>query len=203
LPDERLRSLTGALPFVGSIARERLPQALRQDLRSRRAHWVALAWALATLESGGRAALIAPLALLHGSAKSELEARRQLVCETRLHAIVSLPPGLVKARTHAAIVAFERGGSTQSVWMHEIDSATALDELLARWPASEEDFVPPPAIGRIVTRAAIEAAQFDLRPERHPAPAPEPPSPHAILHEIATLEADILQGIRNLVGMLK
>jgi hypothetical protein len=55
-----------------------------------------------------------------------------------------------------------------------------------------------------VRREDIRPPHYALDVHRHrSAHAAQAPQPQEILHEIAGLEAEILQGIRDLVGMLK
>lgn len=81
-----------------------------------------------------------------------------------------------------------------------------LPALLADWRARAQRPDRSGDAGRavIVTRAQLADAEFDFERLRAALPdTAEPRNPHAILAELAGLEAQILQGIRDIVGRLK
>jgi hypothetical protein len=198
--------LVGALPFAGSIDMHAAGDVARA-IRSRRAELVTLAASLQALKAGGRAALVVPESLLEATTRGHLGVRRMLIEEHGLQAVIALRAGLFKPRTRAAILLFVRGGRTRSVWYDTLQSVAEIPQLLARWQGREQ--APANAEmgqGFWVGCEAFAAPDYALgiarahgaRPARATVPTPE-----QILHEIASLEAEILQGIRELVGLLR
>ncbi len=83
-----------------------------------------------------------------------------------------------------------------------------LPDVLARWRerGGKERERSRDAQSFVVPRAEIEARGYDLNVASYRESAAEsvpPRRPHELLAELAGLEADLFQGIRNLVGLLK
>jgi type I restriction enzyme M protein len=130
-----------------------------------------------------------------------------LIEDHGLQAVIALRAGVLKARMRAAILLVVRGGATRSIWFDELQSVAAIPELLKRWNAREHPQANT-ALGHgfWVERDAVSAPDYALgiaRARAARAARTTAPTPEQLLHEIASLEADILQGIRDLVGLLK
>jgi type I restriction enzyme M protein len=201
-------AIIGAVPFSGSIEADNAGADVRAWLPSRRAELVAIATALRALREGGRMALVVPESVLEGATRAHQALRRRLIEENALHAVIRLRAGLYKPRTRAAVLVEAKGGHTGTVWFCELNSMGQVAELAARW--AERGVVPGDAAGAMegffVRREAIEPPQYRLGIDHYRFAQTQnlpQPRPHEILHEIAGLEAEILQGIRDLVGLLK
>ncbi len=218
----------GEVAFAGNVPSAELPQALRSLTRSRRADLLGLAWSLLALRDGGRAVLVVPEALLSASTQAHCTLRRRLIEENGLEAVIRLAPGWYKSRTGAAILVARKGGCTESAWFYDLAArprgrepkqrgrrgapGMALSEpsdLLVRWETRAASAHDDARTGRYfaVARTGITPPAFDLGIDRHrlvqARPAPVLPRPHELLAEVAGLEAEIFEGIRQLVGMLK
>jgi type I restriction enzyme M protein len=193
----------GAVPFAGAIDGSGASAELRALTRSRRAELLAIAWALLALKEGGRLALVVPESVLDGDTQAHHLLRRRLVEENALQAVIGMRAGIFRARTRAAILVATRGGATERVGFHRLDAARDIPALLARWPVQRD--APAAVTSLFVRREEIRPPQFSLAMDRYRSarPAETLHSAHELLHEIAGLEAEILQGIRDLVGMLK
>lgn len=204
VPATQYTAVIGSVPFGGTIESNGASAEVRALARSRRAELLAIAWALLALKVGGRLALIVPESMLDGDTQAHHALRRRLVEENALQAVIRMRAGLFRPRTRAAILIATRGGVTERVGFHQLDAARDIPELLARWPAQRD--APGSVTSFFVRREDIRPPQYAFDPNRYrsarPADAPQPQA-HEILHEIAGLEAEILQGIRDLVGMLK
>ncbi|MCC6531821.1 MAG: N-6 DNA methylase [Burkholderiales bacterium] len=209
LPSEGYAVVTGAVPFSGSVEVRRLPAAVRAATRSRRSDLTAIAWVLCALAPGGRAALVVPESFLYAATQAHQALRRRLVEENALRGVVRLRPGLYQGRVHACVLVFAKGGRTDFVRFDGLHAAGAVTGVLARWDETSQSgaAAPEPGAGAnsgVATREELARAQFDLRLERLDiAAASAQPSPQALLHDITALEVAILQGLRDLVGMLK
>jgi type I restriction enzyme M protein len=203
VPASQYSAVIGSVPFAGTIDGNGASAELRALARSRRAELLALAWALLALKAGGRLALVVPESVLDADTQAHHALRRRLVEENALQAVIGMRAGIFRARTRAAILVATRGGATQRVGFHRLDAARDIAALLARWPVQRD--TPGAVASLFVRREEIRPPRFSLAMDRYrsvrPAEAQQPP--HEILHEIAGLEAEILQGIRDLVGRLK
>jgi type I restriction enzyme M protein len=200
VPARQYSAVIGAVPFTGTVEANGAAAALRALARSRRAELLAIAWALLALKEGGRLVLAVPESVLDGDTQAHRDLRRRLVEENALQAVIGMRAGIFRARTRAAILVATRGGATERVGFHRLDGARDIAALLARWPVERD---APAGVGSLfVRRDEIRPPRFSLAMARYRAARPAE-TPHEILHEIAGLEAEILQGIRDLVGMLK
>ena len=204
VPAAHYSAVIGAVPFAGTIDANGASAELRALARSRRAELLAIAWALLALKEGGRLALVVPESVLDGDTQAHHALRRRLVEDNALQAVIGMRAGIFRARTRAAILVATRGGATERVGFHRLDAARDTPALLARWPVQRD---APGAIASLfVRREEIRPPRFTLAMDRYrsaPQTQAQQAQPHELLHEIAGLEAEILQGIRDLVGMLK
>jgi type I restriction enzyme M protein len=201
-------TVIGAVPFSGSVQARSQASEAGTLARSRRADLIAIAWALLALEPGGRLALIVPESFLHGATQAHQAMRRRLIEENALLAVIRLRAGVYKARTRAAVVVAQKGGETGRVWFCELNAARDMATLLVRWSEHErgQRGSPGDLDSVLVPREEFEPPAYRLDIEHAAAARPDEAgerAAHEILHEIAGLEADILQGIRDLAGLLK
>jgi len=76
------------------------------------------------LRNGGSAAVIVPQGVLFGSGKAFVSARKILVEECELKAVITMPSGVFKpyAGVSTAILIFTKAGETKDVWFYEMQS---------------------------------------------------------------------------------
>jgi len=76
------------------------------------------------LRTGGTAGFIVPQGVLFGSGKAFVQARKKLVEEAELKAVITMPSGVFKpyAGVSTAILIFTRGGETEHVWFYDMQS---------------------------------------------------------------------------------
>lgn len=212
VPDERAATICAAVESTGTVAAAALPEELRKLTASRRRDCLGVAWVLAALAPAGRAAVLVPPGLLADATQGHVQLRRTLVEQGRLHGVVFLAPGCARPRSGAAVLLLGPADPATDLWFCDVASP---DELQASADGTEPPCVllwrlrEASASSVLVPRAQIDSAQFDLSPQRHRgadahanAPAPVQ-SPQQLLAELAGLEAEIFQGLRDLVGMLK
>lgn len=215
LPAKSVEAIHAVLAFSGTVAAALVPAELRALTRSRRCELVGLAWVLLALTPEGRAAVIVPESVLTEATQGHLQLRRTLVEQGRLHGVIGLAAGCC-SRSRAAIVLLGPA-DTGDVWFCSVADPSELEpapgafepECVVRWRAraSGEGERTRAQASFLVPRAEIAAAQFDLAIARYrmPESAASPPiqRPQEILAELAGLEAEIFQSLRDLVGMLK
>jgi type I restriction enzyme M protein len=205
------------MPFAGSSDYANTARALLKVVRTKRLELLFCTRVLQLLQAGGRAALLVPESLLAGATKPHQSLRSKLVEEQQVQAVIRLPAGAFKPYTDAsaAMLIFTKtdSGGADHVWFYDLSAgdATAPD-LLARWgglsspsPSAEFDR-PRSAHSFCVAKNEIAAQGYDLSLNRYQLPPPtqfEQRRPHEILAELAGLEAEIFQGMKDLVGMLK
>ncbi len=78
---------------------------------------------LRLLENGGRAAVIVPDGVLFGSSRAHVEARKKLIEENRLDAVVSMPSGVFRpyAGVSTAVLVFTKGAATERIWFYDME----------------------------------------------------------------------------------
>jgi type I restriction enzyme M protein len=78
---------------------------------------------LRLLDNGGRGAVIVPDGVLFGSSNAHVEARKKLVEENRLDAVVSMPSGVFRpyAGVSTAILFFTKGTKTDRIWFYDME----------------------------------------------------------------------------------
>jgi type I restriction enzyme M protein len=78
---------------------------------------------LRLLDNGGRGAVIVPDGVLFGSSNAHVEARRKIIEENRLDAVVSMPAGVFRpyAGVSTAILFFTKGAKTDRTWFYDME----------------------------------------------------------------------------------
>ena len=92
------------------------------------------------LKIGGTAGIIIPQGVLFGSSGAFVEARKKLVEEAELKAVIALPSGVFKpyAGVATAILVFTRGGKTKHTWFYNLENdGFSLDDKRQRIEDSE------------------------------------------------------------------
>jgi len=76
------------------------------------------------LKMGGTAAVIVPQGVLFGSGKAFVMARKKIVDEAELKAVITLPSGVFKpyAGVSTSILIFTKGGETKHSWFYDLQS---------------------------------------------------------------------------------
>ena len=144
-------------PFAGSLDYESTAKDLQQIVKTKKTELLFLALFLRLLQTGGRAAIIAPDGVLFGSSKAHKALRKILVEEQKLDAIISMPSGVFKpyAGVSTAILLFTKtnSGGTNNVWFYDMqgdgfsldDKRTPqleksdLADILARWQKRDSE----------------------------------------------------------------
>ncbi len=140
-------------PFSGKVQDESILADLNYQLNTRATELLFLKWFIDHLAPGGRAGVIVPNGVLFGSTNAARTVRKILLDECDLQAVVTMPSGVFKpyAGVATAILIFQKGGPTKSVWFYEMtadgyslsDTRTPVDEndipdILQKWPSREE-----------------------------------------------------------------
>lgn len=139
-------------PFSGKVQAESILADLNHKLNTRATELLFLKWFIDHMTSNGRAGVIVPNGVLFGSTGAAQNIRRRLLDECQLQAVITMPAGVFKpyAGVATAVLIFEKGGSTKSVWFYEMtadgyslsDTRTPVEEndipdILQKWPRRE------------------------------------------------------------------
>ena len=210
-------------PFKGTVDTESINDNLKAVTNTKKTELLFLALFLRMLEKGGRCACIVPDGVLFGSSKAHQSIRKELVENHQLQAVISMPSGVFKpyAGVSTAILIFTKtgAGGTENVWFYDMkadgfsldDKRTEIGDndipdIIARFhnPEQEADrerteqsfFVP---------KAEIVENGYDLSINKYKkveyVPVEYPPTAE-ILKELQELELQIMQGLKELEGMV-
>ncbi len=107
-------------PFAGSIDESDINDAFKLDTTKTELLFVELFKNL--LRIGGKASVIVPNGVLFGSSSAHIEARRMLLEECQLEAVISMPSGVFQpySGVGTAVLVFTKGGRTDNVWFYEM-----------------------------------------------------------------------------------
>lgn len=216
-------------PFAGSLDFEACAKDLQQIVKTKKTELLFLALFLRLLKPGGRAAVIVPDGVLFGSSNAHKELRRLLVEDQKLDGIVSMPSGVFRpyAGVSTAILMFTKTncGGTDHVWFYDMQAdGFSLDDKRNPLAADKHEFNNLPAIlaqwvnregetnrarteqSFLVPKREIAEKDYDLSISRYKDVVyaqVQHESPHKLLAELKALEAEIMQGMEELEGMLR
>lgn len=109
-------------PFTGSIDKGDINEGLM--LNTTKTELLFTERMFNMLRNGGTAGIIVPQGVLFGSGKAFVKARKKLIEEAELKAVITMPSGVFKpyAGVSTAILIFTRGGETEHVWFYDMQS---------------------------------------------------------------------------------
>ncbi len=109
-------------PFTGNIDKSDINESLK--LPTTKTELLFTETIFNMLKMGGSAGIIVPQGVLFGSGKAFVQARKKLVEEAELKAVITMPSGVFKpyAGVSTAILIFTRGGLTEHTWFYEMES---------------------------------------------------------------------------------
>jgi type I restriction enzyme M protein len=206
-------------PFTGSIDKGDINESLKLNTTKTELLFTERIFTL--LKTGGTAGVIVPQGVLFGSGGAFVEARKKLVEEAELKAVLSLPSGVFKpyAGVATAILVFTRGGKTERTWFYNLENdglslddkrqrvtGSELPDIVVQWKARD----PQQASDRkakhfFVSVQDIRDKGYDLSFKRyHEADRDETiyDEPKVILEKLKVIEDKIQRGIAELEGIL-
>ena len=109
-------------PFKGSIDKEDKSEDF--NISSTKTELLFVDLILRVLDVGGRAGVIIPDGVLFGSSKAHKTLRKNLLENSELKAVISMPSGVFKpyAGVSTAVLVFVKGGSTSKVWFYDMQA---------------------------------------------------------------------------------
>lgn len=207
-------------PFTGSIDKGDINESFRLGTTKTELLYVEGIYNM--LKMGGTAGVIVPQGVLFGSGKAFVEARKLLVENCELKAVIAMPSGVFKpyAGVSTAILIFTKSSETENVWFYDMqadgysldDKRTKLDgygdlqDIVAKYkkrdPKKDTDrkekcfFVP---------KADIVAENYDLSMSKYKEDVFEEVTyekPAVILKKLKIMEKEIDQELNELEGMI-
>jgi type I restriction enzyme M protein len=210
-------------PFKGSLDYEAVSPDLLKVVKTKKTELLFLALFLRMLKAGGRCAVIVPDGVLFGNSKAHKDIRKEIVEKHKLEAVISMPSGVFKpyAGVSTAIMIFTKTGvgGTDQVWFYDMKAdGYSLDD--KRTPIEANDI--PDIIARFnnltgekerkrteqsffVPVEEIKENAYDLSINRYKEVEYEEvqyEDPKVILADIKKLEEEIMEGIKELEGMI-
>jgi type I restriction enzyme M protein len=207
-------------PFTGSIDKGDINEILQLPTTKTELLFTERIFTL--LKTGGTAGIIIPQGLLFGSGGAFVEARKKLVEEAELKAVISLPSGVFKpyAGVATAILVFTRGGKTENTWFYQLENdglslddkrqrieGSQLPDVVTQWrardPKQSSDrkanhfFVP----AQEIREKSYNLSFNNYSNVEHDETVYE--EPKIILQKLKILEDKIQQGITELEGILE
>ena len=108
-------------PFTGNVDKGDIHEDL--SLNTTKSELLFINRIFNMLEMGGTAGIIVPQGVLFGSSKAFVAARKLMIEESELKAVITMPSGVFKpyAGVSTAILIFTKGGKTERVWFHDME----------------------------------------------------------------------------------
>ena len=113
-------------PFTGSLNKEEIDETLllKKDYNSTKTELLFIERIHKMLKDGGTAGIIIPQGVLFGSAKAFVEARKIMIEESQLKAVISMPSGVFQpyAGVTTAILIFTKGFAKKDVFFYNMEN---------------------------------------------------------------------------------
>lgn len=208
-------------PFTGNIDKGDINEGLKLPTTKTELLFVERIYNMLSL--GGTAAVIVPSGVIQNSGKAFEAARKLIVEQAELKAVIAVPSGAFKpyAGVSTAILIFTKGGETKNVWFYDMQAdGYTLDD--KRNKIADSDL--PDIVQRYKERASLNAAntdrkqkyfvvhkqeivanQYDLNLSTYKEEVYEEvvyEKPELILEKLESLEAEIQKGLAGLRGLI-
>lgn len=109
-------------PFTGNIDKGDINETL--TLNTTKTELLFIQRIHNMLRTGGTAGIVLPQGVLFGTSNAFKKARKLMIEQSELKAVVSLPSGVFKpyAGVSTALLIFTKGGETENVWFYDMES---------------------------------------------------------------------------------
>jgi len=215
-------------PFKGSLDYESVAKDLLKVTSTKKTELLFISLFLHMLKTGGRCACIVPDGVLFGSSNAHKDARKSIIDDQKLEAVISMPSGVFKpyAGVSTAVLVFTKtnSGGTDNVWFYDMtadgfsldDKRTQLDpnkhetnnipDIVHRWHnLKDEKKRKRTEQSFLVPADEIRENNYDLSINRYKEVVHEEieyDPPKKIIADIMEIEVDIQKGLKELEGML-
>lgn len=162
------------------------------------------------LKAGGRAGVVIKNTFLSNTDNASVSLRKLLLEDCNLHTVLDCPGGTFQgAGVKTVVLFFEKGAPTRKVWFYQLDPGRTLgktnplnDDDLAEFIKLQKTFVDS-AKSWSIDAKSIDQTTFDLsvkNPNGGEAVAHR--SPQEIMDEIAALDAESAEVLKNIKAIL-
>ena len=109
-------------PFTGNIDKGDIHEELQ--LKTTKTELLFIERIFNMLKMGGTAGIVVPQGVLFGTSNAFKEARKLMIEQSELKAVVTAPSGVFKpyAGVSTALLIFTKGGETENVWFYDMES---------------------------------------------------------------------------------
>lgn len=124
-------------PFTGNIDKGDINEDL--TLKTTKTELLFIERIYNMLKMGGTAGIIIPQGVLFGTGNAFIEARKLMIENSELKAVVTAPSGVFKpyAGVSTALLIFTKGGTTENVWFYDMESdGYSLDDKRNKLPGN-------------------------------------------------------------------
>jgi type I restriction enzyme M protein len=163
------------------------------------------------LKAGGRGGVVIKNTFLSNTDNAAVSLRKQLLESCNLHTVLDCPrntfPG---AGVKTVVLHFEKGRPTSKVWFYQLDPGRNLgktnplnDADLAEFVTLQKTFAGSPKSWSVDVKD-VDPATFDLSVKNaNGGETVSHRTPQAIMEEIAALDAESAEALKNITGLLK
>ena len=202
-------------PFAGYVDKGDISETFILDTTKTELLFVELFHNL--LAVGGKAAVVVPTGVLSSSSDAHVKARRMILENCELQAVISVPPAAFKPYSGVAtgILVFVRGAKTEKVWFYDMKAdGYSLDDKrdFIDGKGDIPDVIEKFKAGRLesdksilVPFETIRKNGFGLSYSRYALVEHEEVkhgNPESLIEEAARLEDEIAKGLRELKKMI-
>lgn len=162
------------------------------------------------LKAGGRGGVVIKNTFLSNTDNASVSMRTLLVEGCNLHTVLDCPGGVFQgAGVKTVVLFFEKGAPTRKIWFYQLDPGRNLgktnplnDDDLAEFVKLQKTFADSPKSWSVEAKS-IDKTTFDLS-VKNPNGGEEVThrSPQAIMDEIAKLDAESAEVLRNIRTLL-
>lgn len=201
-------------PFAGYVDKSDINNSFKIDTTKTELLFLELFYNLLTV--GGKAAVIVPNGVLFGSSNAHIRARKLLLENSDLQAVISMPSGIFQpySGVETAVLSFVKGGKTEKVWFYEmkadgysldqkrdfIDGKGDIPDIVEKFKGRVES-----AQSVLVLVEDIKKNEYSLsisRYKQNNLKEVEHEEPDNLLKRIQQIEEEIEMELRKLRGMI-
>ena len=202
-------------PFAGYVDKGDINDNFSLDTTKTELLFLELFQSLLTV--GGKAAVIVPNGVLFGSSNAHMKARRILLEDCDLQAVISMAGGFFQpySGVGTAVLIFVKGGKTEKVWFYDMKAdgySLDLRRDFIDGKGDAPDVVQKFREGRLESPRSILVSFETIRKHDYSLSISqyrkvleeevEHADPEALIDDIARLEDEITKGLRDLRSMI-
>lgn len=163
------------------------------------------------LKAGGRASVVIKNTFLSNTDNASVSLRRMLLETCNLHTVLDCPSGTFQgAGVKTVVLFFEKGAPTRKIWYYQLDPGRSLgktnplnDDDLKEFVTLQKTFADSPKSWTVDAKN-IDQTAFDLSVKNpNGGEVVTHRSPQEIMDEIAALDAESAEVLKNIKALLK